>query len=63
MKLSLPFLRTEAILYLNSSLDVEHLDDKIYAAVEGSALPVGIKERIPFILKPEESLNAAERDS
>lgn len=62
MKLSLPFLRTEAILYLNSSLDVEHLDDKIYAAVEGSALPVGIKEENTIYFKTrEESLNAVEK--
>lgn len=45
MILSKPFLKTETILYINSSINADELEDKIYAAVEGSDLPEGIKER------------------
>lgn len=42
--LSKPFLKTETILYINSSINADELEDKIYAAVEGGSLPEGIKE-------------------
>lgn len=45
MVLSQPFLKTETILYINSSINADELEDEIYAAVVGSALPEGIKEK------------------
>jgi len=42
--LSLPYLHTETILYYNSSLNPNELDDKRYAMIIGGTLPVGIKE-------------------
>ena len=62
MKLSKPFLRTETILFINSSLDSDYLDGKIYAAIEGSPLPQGIKEENSIYFKTrEESLDAVEK--
>ncbi|MDD2217211.1 MAG: GGDEF domain-containing protein [Eubacteriales bacterium] len=43
--LSKPFLKTETILYINSSINADKLEDKIYAAVGGGALPEGIEEK------------------
>lgn len=61
MILSKP-LTSETILYINSSLDSQHLDDKIYAAVEGSQLPEGIKEeRTIYFKNRKESLDAVEK--
>lgn len=61
MVLSQPFLKSKTILYINSSMDSSKLDDKIYAAVRGSALPSGIKdENSIFFDTREESLNAVE---
>lgn len=61
MLLSRPYLKSETILYINSSLDSEQLDDKIYAAVKGSALPEGIKEENAIYFDTrEESLDAVE---
>ena len=66
MNLSQPFLKSETILYINSSLESENLDDKIYAAVEGSQLPEGIKEEnsIYFSTREEslETLNKGHAD-
>ena len=60
--LSKPFLKSETILYINKSMDSNHLDDKIYAAVSGSDLPEGIKEENTlFFNTREESLNAVEK--
>lgn len=42
--LSLPYLNTETILYYNSSLNPNELDDKRYAMIIGGTLPEGIKE-------------------
>ncbi len=62
MVLSRPFLKSETILYINSSLDFNNLNDKIYAAVKGSALPEGIKEENSIYFNTrEESLNAVEK--
>jgi hypothetical protein len=42
--LSIPYLKTESILYINSSVNPNELDDRRYAAIEGTILPEGIKE-------------------
>lgn len=61
MVLSRPYLKSETILYINSSLDSDRLDDKIYAAVKGSTLPKGIKEENSIYFDTrEESLDAVE---
>ena len=61
MILSKPFLKTETILYINSSINADELEDKIYAAVEGSALPEGIKEKNSIYYNTrEDSLYAVE---
>ncbi|MGI6427710.1 MAG: hypothetical protein ACOX0L_08950 [Natronincolaceae bacterium] len=62
MVLSKPFLKTETILYINSSLDSSQLDDKIYAAVRGRVPPEGInEENMVCFDRREESLDAVER--
>ena len=62
MILSRPFLKTETILYVNSSLDSNQLDDKRYAAVRGRMLPEEIKEEnIVYFDTREESLDAVEK--
>jgi diguanylate cyclase (GGDEF)-like protein len=61
MVLSRPFLKSETILYINSSVDADKLEDKIYAAVKGSALPEGIKEEYSIYFDTrEDSLDAVE---
>ena len=61
MVLSVPYLKTETILYLNSSIELNKLEDKIYAAVKGSDLPEGVKEeRAIYFDTREDSLNAVE---
>ena len=61
MILSQPYLKSKTILYINSSLDSGNLDNKIYAAVRGSALPKGIKEENSIYFNSrEESLDAVE---
>ena len=42
--LSIPYLRSELIIFINSSVDPSELDNKKYAAVKGTGLPEGIKE-------------------
>lgn len=42
--LSNPYLESETILYYNSLLDPNQLDNKRFAAIEGGTLPEGIKE-------------------
>ncbi|MGB4311315.1 MAG: GGDEF domain-containing protein [Natronincolaceae bacterium] len=62
MVLSKPFLKTETILYINSSLESNQLDDKTYAAVRGRVLPEGInEENIVYFDTREESLDAVEK--
>ncbi len=62
MILSKPYMKTETILYINSSIDVDHLEGKIYAALRGSDLPEGVKgaNTIYFDTR-EESLDAVEK--
>ena len=62
MKLSQPFLESQAILYINSSLDLNYLYERTYAAVEGSELPKGVREEKAIYYKTtKESLDAVER--
>ncbi len=44
MVLSQPYLKSETVLFYNSSLDSNELEDKRYADIEGGDLPEGIKE-------------------
>lgn len=61
MPLTVPFLKSETILYLNSSLTPEDLSERSYAAVKGSALPEGVNEKYAIYFDSrEESLNAVE---
>lgn len=62
MAMSTPFLESETILYINSSVDPNELDDNKYAAVIGSALPEGVKEdNAIYFDTREKSLDAVER--
>ncbi|MBC8587810.1 transporter substrate-binding domain-containing diguanylate cyclase [Paratissierella segnis] len=62
MKLSKPFLKSETILYINSSVDPDSLDDKIYAAIGGSDLPNRIKEENTIYFNTrEDCLDAVEK--
>ena len=45
MLLSDPFLETETVLYMNSSVNPDELENKILAAVSGSAPLEEIKRR------------------
>jgi len=42
--LSIPYLETETILYIHSSVNPNELDNKKYAAIKGVLLPEGVKE-------------------
>jgi len=44
MVLSQSYLKSETILYINSSLDSNELEDKVYAAFKGADLPEGVRE-------------------
>ncbi len=62
MILSSPYLKSETILYINSAVKQNDLQDKRYAAVKGSALPEGIKkENAIYYDTREESLDAVEK--
>ncbi len=62
MVLSQPYLKSETILFMNSSLDSKQLDDKTYAALKGGNLPEGIKEENTIYYDTrEETLNAVEK--
>lgn len=61
MKLTQPYLKSETIFFINSSIDLNNFDNKIYAAVYGSELPEGIKEENAiYYNNREDSLNAVE---
>lgn len=61
MVLSQPYLKTEAILYINAARDPMRLDDKIYAGIKGGTLPEGVKgENTIYCANREECLNAVE---
>lgn len=42
--LSIPYLESESIMYINSSVSLNDLENKKYAAIKGTILPDGIKE-------------------
>lgn len=57
--LSLPYLKTETILFFNSSLNSNELKDKRYAAVRGGELPEGVSyENTIYYGNREDTLNA-----
>ena len=59
--LSHPFLESQTILYLNSSVDPEDLSEKIYAGTMGSTQPQGISLEYTINYETrEDSLNAVE---
>lgn len=61
MVMSQPFLKSETILYINSSVDPNELDNKKYAATKGSNIPEGIKEENTIFFETREaSLDAVE---
>lgn len=62
MVLSKPFLKSETILFMHSSLDSNQLEDKRYAALRGRTVPEEVKEenKVYFDTR-EESLDAVEK--
>ncbi len=61
MVLSQPYLKSETILFYNSSLDSNELEDKRYADIEGGNLPEGVKEENTiYYNNREETMNAVE---
>lgn len=66
MLLSIPYFKTETILYMNSSVNPNELDNKKYAAIKGTFLPAGIKEEntIYFNTREEciDAVNAGKAD-
>lgn len=61
MVLSQPFLKSSTILYLQSSIEAQNLDEKIYAGILESKLPEGVKEEnTKYYHTREDSLNAVE---
>lgn len=62
MALSDPFLVTQTVIFLNSSVNSNQLEEHIYAAVNGSILPEDVNERkVIYYNTREESLNAVEK--
>jgi diguanylate cyclase (GGDEF)-like protein len=61
MVFSRPYLKSETILFMNSSVDVNELDGKVYAGVEGGSLPEGVRaENAIYFGTREEALDAVE---
>jgi len=59
MKFSIPFLKSETILFINSSFQQQDLENLRYAAMKGSALPEGVNDKkIVYYNTREETLNA-----
>lgn len=62
MTLSKSYMQAETILFINSSVDTNKLDDKIYASIKGGSLPEGIKEENTIYYNSREDvLNAVEK--
>lgn len=60
--LSTPYLKSKTILFMNSSLSSNNLDDKIFAAITGGPLPYGVDEKNTIYYDTrEESLDAVEK--
>lgn len=59
--LSHPFLASETVLFMNSQVDAENLDHKIYAVVEGAILSDDVQEEhIMYFGTREQTLDAVE---
>ncbi|MDY9921886.1 MAG: GGDEF domain-containing protein [Synergistota bacterium] len=59
MKFSIPFLKSETILFINSSLQHQDIENLRYAAMKGSALPEGVNDKkIAYFNTREETLDA-----
>ncbi|NLS45413.1 MAG: diguanylate cyclase [Firmicutes bacterium] len=59
--LSKPYLKSETVLFYNSSLDASRLENKKYASIEGGSLPEGIKEEnTVYFNNREDTLSAVE---
>ncbi len=59
MKLSIPFLKSETILFINSSIQDRDLENLIYAANKGSELPEGVnKDKAIYFNTREDTLKA-----
>lgn len=59
--LSHSYLKTEAILFMNSSLDPNYLAGKKYAGIKGGDLPKGVREKdAVFFDSREDTMNAVE---
>ena len=62
MILSQPYLKSETILYINSSIDPYQLEDKVYAGIEGGTLPEGVKEEnAVYFNSREDTLTAVDK--
>lgn len=62
MILSHPYLKAETILFMNSALDPNQLENKRYGSIKGGELPPGIKEENTiFYNSREDVLNAVEK--
>ena len=62
MVLSQPYLESETILFFNSSLDPNQLENKRHAAIKGGTLPAGVKaENTIYYDNREATLNAVEK--
>ncbi|MCK9216668.1 MAG: GGDEF domain-containing protein [Firmicutes bacterium] len=62
MILSHPYLKSETILFINSSVDPNYLGNKVYAGVKGGQLPEGVKEEnAVYYGTREDTLNAVEK--
>ena len=60
--LSIPYFKTETILYLNSSVSPNELENKKYAAIKGTPLPIGIKEENTIYFNTrEDCMDAVDR--
>lgn len=60
--LSTPYLKSETILFVNSSVNPQDLKDKRYASIQGGRLPEGIKEEnVVYFKSRKESLDAVDK--
>lgn len=59
--LSKPYLKSETILFYNSSLDPTQLEDKKYAAISGGTLPEGVEgDNVLYFDDREDTFSAVE---
>ncbi len=61
MLLSDAYLRSETIMYINSSVDPQDLANKRHAMIKGGTLPAGVEEaNVLYYANREDALNAVE---